>query len=62
MTLKTKHQIKQEKRHADFYKDWQKMTANAKSKKTVIMQILADKYDISVKTAYDWRNKLMTTN
>lgn len=62
MTLKTKHQIKQEKRHADFYKDLQKLTANAKSKKTVIMQILADKYDISVKTAYDWRNKLMTTN
>jgi hypothetical protein len=59
MTIKTKHQIKQEKRHASFYKDWQKLAANAQSKKSVIMQILADKYEISVKTAYAWRNRMI---
>ena len=59
MTIKTKHQIKQEKRHASFYKDWQKLTANAHSKKSVIMQILADKYEISVKTAYAWRDRMI---
>lgn len=59
MTHKTKHQIRQEKRHASFFKDWQRLTSNPNNKKTVIMETLADKYEISVKTAYDWRNRMI---
>lgn len=62
MTYKTKHQLKQEAKHAAFFKDWQKLTANPKSKKSVIMQVLADKYDISVKTAYDWKKRMTADN
>ena len=59
MTHKTKHQIRQEKRHASFFKDWQRLTSNPNNKKTAIMETLANKYEISVKTAYDWRNRMI---
>ncbi len=62
MAYKTKNKISKEKKRASFFKDWQRLTSDPNNQKTAVMEALADKYGVTVKTTYAWLNKIRTTN